>query len=91
VDHVQLFEIRPDRDLQHHHDAGQPAIAHINPRMPCVPQPHELDSGWAAPGGGDCAAEATTAALDFWQIAACVGSSRYNDAQLLTTLQPSTR
>lgn len=69
-----------------------PAIAHINPRMPCVLQPHEFET-WL---GAD--QEAVTAllkpaamALDFWPIAACVSSSRYNDAQLLAPLHQSTR
>jgi putative SOS response-associated peptidase YedK len=64
-----------------------PAIAHINPRMPCVLLPHEFDQ-WLGPGPEVAKAllQPATVALDFWQIAACVSSSRYNDAQLLAPL-----
>jgi putative SOS response-associated peptidase YedK len=67
------------------------AIAHINLRMPCVLQSHEFDQ-WLGPDPEAVRALLKPAemALDFWQIAACVSSSRYNDEQLLMPLLQST-
>lgn len=64
-----------------------PAIAAITPRMPCVLMAHEFDQ-WLGPDQEAVQAllKPAAAALDFWQIAACVSSSRYNDAQLLARL-----